>query len=210
MKTTTGQILRSSRVKKGLNLSEAATAAGVPATKLQALEEDNLSLFDASVYAQGAFNKYIQFLGIDSVSLRHQFQRLLHDKYEQPQVSVPKRSSWLASRLTPRLVLAVAISFIAFLVLLYLLVQAVGFFVLPDLVLDQPSFSLTTEKRTAVAGSADPLAVVTVNNEQVVVGEDGHFVTEIMLQAGVNVIQVEATNAAGRSRQVVKHLLVTD
>ena len=53
-----------------------------------------------------------------------------------------------------------------------------------------------------VAGSASPGAVVTVNDDIIVVGADGQFHDDVTLTEGPNVIEIIASNAAGAEESV--------
>lgn len=58
--------------------------------------------------------------------------------------------------------------------------------------------SLVTSAQNQLAGTTAPNAVVTVNDEILIAGPDGAFQTTVVLEEGVNLIQVVASDAYGR------------
>jgi putative hemolysin len=58
--------------------------------------------------------------------------------------------------------------------------------------------SLVTSAQNQLAGTTAPNAVVTVNDEILIAGPDGAFQTTVVLEEGVNLIEVVASDAHGR------------
>jgi cytoskeleton protein RodZ len=62
-----GQMLRSARIEKGLDVTKLAADLRVSATVLEAMEINRFESFDAPVYAKGFLRKYAAMLGLDPV-----------------------------------------------------------------------------------------------------------------------------------------------
>lgn len=205
---TVGNILAQARVQKGLSLTEVAAVLKIPVKQLKGLEAGELEVFPAEIYARGAFSKYADFLGVRAEGTKRAFLRVLTGAREYVPLRVHRRKSWLAAQFTPRWIVAGVIGSIALVVGSYVAWQVASFVWLPALAVVQPGSGIVREASVAVSGTANAEAVVKVNGEQVLLNEVGVWGAEVGLHPGINVIQVEATNAAGRVRRVQKTVLL--
>lgn len=205
---TVGHILAQARLQKGFSLEHAAAELRIPVKQLKALEEGNLAVFPAEIYARGAFLKYADFLGVRAEATQRAFLRVLTGAREYVPLKVHRRKSWIAAQFTPRWVVAGVVAGIALIVGSYVAWQVALFVWLPAVALVEPSGGVVADTQMAVKGTADTEAVVKVNGEQVLLNEEGVWGAEVGLHPGINIIQVEAINAAGRVRTVQKVVLV--
>ena len=72
-----GQRLREARLARRLTVDDVAVRIRIPPKQLRALEEGNLTVFSAEIYAKGAYTKYASYLGVDSKDAWHYFLRTL-------------------------------------------------------------------------------------------------------------------------------------
>lgn len=205
---TVGNILREARQRRRLTLTAAALATRIPRRHLAALEEGNLVIFRAEVYARGAFTAYAKYLDVYADKNQHAFQRVVSGAREFVPLRVHTPRPWLAAAITPRWVLAAAVAALAAALSGYIIWQAASFFRLPDLKLTQPASSVVSDPHLTVSGHADPQARVAVNGQEVVTDGQGSFTTTLTLHSGINVLQVAATNAAGRTRTLTQDVLL--
>lgn len=204
---TVGQILTQARRRRHLSLAAAAEQLKIPERQLRGLEEGQLDVFAAEIYARGAFEKYADFLGVRADETTRAFSRVLTGARQYVPLRVARPKSWLLARFGPRWVIAGAVAGAAALVGSYVAWQVASFVWLPALSVSQmPGIIQVTT--VAVAGVADTAAVVRVNGTQVLLDESGAWSIEVGLHPGINVIQVQAVNAAGRKRVVEKTVLL--
>ena len=86
----------------------------------------------------------------------------------------------------------------------YIAYQIVGFAGSPALRLISPANNSIIETDSVnIRGLTDNGDYLTINNEAVPVTTDGHFLTNLKLQRGINVIRVEASNRAKKSTSEV-------
>ncbi|MAF80608.1 hypothetical protein CL628_01195 [bacterium] len=206
--TKVGLLLASARRRGNLSLEDASRDIKIPVRHLQGIEEGNLAVFPAEVYARGAFTKYASYLGVLNRANQRAFQRVLTGAREYVPLRMHTPQSWWVAFFTPRWIIAGAIALAAAAVGSYVLWQVSAFVALPELQLAQPVAGVITNSQVTVSGRADTAAVVEVNGQQAVVDASGRFSTELGLHTGINVIQVTATNAAGRVRTIQKDILV--
>lgn len=205
---TVGRVLAKARHQRGLSLKVVADTLKIPVKHLRGLEEGKLAVFSAEIYARGAFCKYADFLGVRADATQRAFLRVLTGAREYVPLRVHRPQSWLVAKFTPRWIIAGVVASVALIVGSYVAWQVASFVWLPAVTLTEPTGEIVSDTSVPVTGTADPSAVVTVNGTQVVLNEAGVFATEIGLHPGINVIHVEATNAAGRTRRIEQAVLL--
>lgn len=205
---TVGALLIRAREARELSLQDVAQQLRIPRAKLAALEEGNLSVFKAEIYARGAFLKYAEFLGIRAESTTRAFLRALSDSREYVPLKVHTPRPWLEHFVTPSWILAGVVALIAVGVGTYIAWQVQSFLRVPFLSLSEPAQAIVQGSNVTVRGTAEPTSHVTVNEEAVLLNGEGMFETSLSLHPGINVMQVVAENAAGRQRIITRHLLM--
>jgi TATA-box binding protein (TBP) (component of TFIID and TFIIIB) len=205
---TVGHILTQARLHNGLSIEAIAAILKIPVKQLKGLEAGELTVFPAEIYARGAFSKYADFLGVRAQETQRAFLRVLSGAREYVPLRVHRRKSWIAAQFTPRWIIAGVIASIALVVGSYVAWQVASFVWLPELAVVEPQSGVFRDTSVVVSGTANVEEVVKVNGEQVLLDKAGVWGANVGLHPGINVIQVEATNAAGRVRRVQKTVLL--
>jgi cytoskeletal protein RodZ len=68
-----GEILQRARQERGISIEDAERATRIPRRYLEALEQENLSILPAPVYARGFLRSYSGYLGLDPGQLLPMF-----------------------------------------------------------------------------------------------------------------------------------------
>lgn len=194
------------RRRRGLSRAMAARALRVPEAQIQALEEGNLSFFSAEVYARGLFMKYARMLDLPQ-AYRQEFLRILTGAREVVPLHIHSPLPWVQG-ITARWVLVLLFCVAGFFVSGFLGWQVYGYWRLPDLVVTEPVSDIVDGSVVVVRGMAETGNVVRLNEQLIVLAEDGTFAVPLYLEPGVSVLRVESENAAGRVRVVERSLLV--
>lgn len=205
-----GRSFQQARQASGLSLAAAASQLKIPISQLTALEAGDFSVFSAEVYARGACMKYAQFLHLDIVRVEPAISRELSGARQLIPLRLPLPFSWAQRLLTPRLLLMLVGAGVATLVGAYILWQVQTFFAPPRLSLQEPAGSLMVENHVNVRGQAFDASQVTINGEAVLLKDQGMFELPLDLHRGINTIQAEATNVAGRKIVIERTILVTE
>lgn len=206
--STVGTVLRQARAQRRLSVAAVTAALKIPAHHVQALEEGDLSVFAAEVYARAAFIKYADFLGVRADATQRAFLRVLAGAREYVPLKVHRPRPWLYSMLTPRLVLAALLLGLALLAGSYLVWQVQSFLRLPALAVRAPTSDVILGASVTIEGKTETDAHVQVNGENALLDSSGQFSIPLLLHPGINIVQIEATNAAGRKRTTTRHLLM--
>ncbi|HZQ48327.1 MAG TPA: helix-turn-helix domain-containing protein [Verrucomicrobiae bacterium] len=204
-----GEHLKRARQNRRLSLSAVASELRIPFSQLQALEAGDVSVFAAEVYARGVFTKYRHYLGLEGENVSDQaFMRALAGGREVVPLKVPTPASWFVHFVTPaRLLLGLGLC-VMLVIGSYLAWQVQSFLRLPHLAVLSPRVTVMKNDTVEVRGQAAQSATVTVNSQPVLLQPNGDFALTLTLHPGVNVVEVEAMNAAGRTNRVEKDLLV--
>jgi hypothetical protein len=205
---TVGKILTQARLQRKEEFKDISRVLNIPSRHLQALEEGELSVFTAEIYARGAFTKYADYLGVANIPTQHAFMRALTGARQFIPLHVRSPRPWLATIISPRTVLATAILVIALLVGSYIAWQVQSFWRLPKLIIAQPVSNIASENNIVISGQAATDAKVTFNGQQILLTQDGSFESSLTLHPGINIVRLEATNAAGRTRTITRHILL--
>lgn len=203
-----GQRLREARLARRLTVDEVAVRIRIPPKQLRALEEGNLTVFSAEIYAKGAYTKYAAYLGVDSKDDWHHFLRTLAGANVKVPLRVPVPATWWQRTLTPTGLLVLVVGMIVLLVAGYIGWQVLSFVRVPELVLLEPSTAVVEGSEILIKGRAEADAVVEINGERVLLDEANEFEYPLALKAGINVLEIRASGASGRLNTITKHLLV--
>lgn len=201
-----GQLLQEARQRRRLSIQDVARALNIPSRQIEALEEGDLGVFAAEIYARGACLKYTAWLGIDMAISERAIWRALSAGRERVPLTLHTSLSWFERLLHPRLVLWLIIGCAAFGVGGYIIWQVQSFLQLPALQVEAVPAVVSAEQ-LALQGTADGQAQVTVNEQPVVLETGGVWHVPLTLHPGINVVRVEAKNAAGRKSVIEKHIL---
>lgn len=198
---TVGEILKETREKKALSLSEVEKATKIKERALLLLEKNEFSKIAEGTIVKGFIKNYAEFLGLPSLGVLAIFRRdFIEDKKGQivPRgVYEPLNSQRIAW--TPKITVIISLSILMIGVFLYFSSQFLGFFGSPSLTITKPQEG---EKvlidKIKVAGKTNADNIVLVNNEMAVVSSDGSFEKNVSLLSGENRIQIEAISRRGK------------
>jgi len=206
---TVGSMLKEARFAKGYTLEEVESATKIRIKFLSAIEADDFSVLPTVTYAKGFVKNYSEYLGLDSHTILAFFRR---QTLETPKSSLlpkgmaePLNSPFF--RLTPGRFLALVLTFLVVMFLLYLGIQYRTIRQPPKLTVDSPKQQeITHDRRIEVLGRTDPDATVTINGTSVLVRSDGRFFDQITLESGVNTVTVVAISRFGRTTTVTREV----
>jgi hypothetical protein len=203
---TVGQLLKSAREKQAYQLLDIEKATKIRTKYLEALERDEYSKLPSGTYAKGFIKNYAQFLNLPVDTLLAVFRRDFTEN-ERGQIIPRSMVRPLANRLflwTPQSTLVSVIALVVVIFLGFIFYQYQGF-LRPRLEVNVPSEGeILLGPMITVSGSADPSAVVSVNQQLVIVNPDGTFSADLVVPSGKANITVEATNTRGNTSTITR------
>lgn len=187
------------RSERRLSVTEVSKHTKIQAKYLEYMEEGDYSKLPADVYVKGFLRSWASYMGIGEQPLIKQYEREkgIHKnirRIEDTEKAVgPIRFSKLV--VTPKLVIATALALSVLSIFFYLYREVNTFVSQPRLVIMRPADGETIDgKVVRMTGVTEKDALMTVNDQPVLVNEKGEFSQDIGLQEGLNVITVKARN----------------
>lgn len=194
-----GQRLHNKRLEKGITLEQAAKATKISARFLSAIERGDYQKLPSSAYAQGFVKNYAEYLGLPKREISAIFRREFDEEkiFRVLPEGLTRSNDFPLKRIRiQQTVIIVAIVILS--IMGYLLFQYRFAIINPPLEVISPKKQQIIPKTITVSGKTDSNAVVTVNEKQASVGENGDFKTEITLFPGKAKIIIKATNRLGK------------
>lgn len=197
---TLGEKLKKLRSDKRTSISEASRFTKIQPAYLEYLEEGIWEKLPADVYVKGFLRSYADFLGVDEKILIRLYERekeiranLKKNKKEDNKKEKPINISPFI--FTPKKILILAIIFLVFAGLALLYSEINSFANAPSLIILNPqNNSQISGNSVYIEGITDKEALLYINNQPILVGDDGRFKENLTLQSGLNIIDVKSIN----------------
>lgn len=193
-----GQILadrlRKTRLEKGISLEEVQEATKIQTKYLEILENGNYNKLPGDVYARAWIKTYAEFLELSSKELltSYQVERLVTSKVKTG--AKDKDERFLKHGiLNPRFFRIFLIGAIILALLIYLGYEVNNIIAPPTVNILEPGMNhKTTESTVTIVGQTEPEVRLTINNELVLLDEEGKFNQIVNLAIGLNNLQISA------------------
>jgi len=203
--TSLKDLLREHLELKGLTAKKVAELTGIPERYIEALLTGNDKLLPPAPYVHGYLTKLAGVLNFDKDTMWRLYQKeAVTIRASGPSDRLPSNrfavhylnKNWLLAGLVIILLLGYLTTNI------YQLLQPPSLQILSpageDLIVIAPLITLS--------GSADPRATLTINAEEVYVGDDGRFEKEYRLQSGLNTLEFRVKKL-GKETVVLKQII---
>lgn len=199
-----GQAIKEVRTKKKMSLGKLAVVTKIRKEFIEAIENENwLSLPEYPVVTGFVKNIY-QALDLDARAgvalLRRDYPPKKLTINPKPDVS--KEFIW-----SPKFTFFAGITLVAVSILGYLIFQYINFISPPKLIVDTPTEGqVITSVRVAVSGITDSEASVKVNNQPVIIEEDGKFTTNVEVVTDTKEVIVIAKSRSGKETVISRKI----
>lgn len=215
---TLGEKLKKLRSERRISLNEVSRATKIQVKYLEYLENGAYEKLPADVYVKGFLRNYSEFLGVDEKMLIKHYdqERGIQKNLEKNRnlsVNLPrwnlggadwrkknsppgqKKISVSAFVITPRIITISLIILLVFGGFFYLYREIGAFASTPRLAILSPDQNYSTSGNSVtVEGVTDADARIFINDQPVLVNEDGKFRENLTVQSGANTIIVRAVN----------------
>lgn len=206
---TLGEMLRTARSQQKITLEQASKTLNISVRQLEALEEGDFSVFSAEIYARGACLKYAQYIGIPKEDVERAIWRALSAARQIVPLRIHTAFSWFERLVSPRSVLLAALGCVVLLIGGYIVWQVKSFWQLPALALQEDVPAVVKDAHLTIYGKSEGQARVKINEEPLILQSDASFTASLTLHPGINVVRIEAENAAGRISLIERHVLLS-
>lgn len=206
---TLGEKLKKFRSEKRIALSEVSRITKIQAAYLEYLEEGIYDELPADVYVKGFLRSYADFLGIDEKILIRLYEKekgIKKNVEESKRPQTKERSSKpiniSAFVVTPQKLATYLIAVLIVAGIIYLYREIGSFSDAPRLIVLNPSADARVENNSlSVEGITEKDAKLFINDQPILVNDDGKFKENVTLQKGVNTINLKAINKFGKETQ---------
>ncbi len=197
---TVGQIIKDARIKKGISLSRLESLTRIKKDFIQKIENsdwDNLPDFPV---VSGFVKNLSGSLGI---SVNNTMAVLRRDYLPKklainPKPDVESRFSW-----SPKLAFVIGVGSLIFLVLGYLGFEYSKFIKAPQIYISSPQENETISKTVVkIKGKTTTDATLTVNNQPVILDQDGNFESEINVDKKTQELVFVVVSRSGMSTEI--------
>ena len=217
-----GEVLRTAREAKGVDLARVERDTKIRARYLTALETGDYAELPGSVYTKGFLRNYAAYLGLDPEYLVDLYRlESAAPLTERPTVHAPPRPITTrrnrALVVTPGAIAAALLTVGVAAIIIYLVAEFVTFARTPDLVITDPAGPVTHDQlEYTIVGTTEPNSRITIKglreNPSVTADANGNFSIVVGLVPGSNVITLVANDPlTGRfSDEVSRTIMVGD
>lgn len=204
---TAGQLLKEKRLILELDLGQIAERTKIKSEYLESLEESRYDQLPSPTFAKGLLRTYAKFLHLDPDTMVAMFRR---DFTESAAGEIIPRGLVEPVKQKTRFVtvnmLLLLIGGVAFGG--FLLWQLTTWWSLPRLKLIQPQEGGIYGDKLTVRGVAEPDATVSINEQKIILDQNGAFSLDLVFPAGTHTVLVTSTNRQGKSRAVERSFTV--
>ena len=202
---TIGDILKTARVAKRYSLKKVERETKIKKEFVDAIERgDWVALPELPVIA-GFVKNLASFLGVDVKMAQATLKRDYPPRglSINPKPDVGGRFTW-----TPKYTFLLGILIIVVMLLGYLAFQFIKFNSPPALEVTSPPDSfITTSNKVDVSGKTDSDATIKINNQLVLVGNDGTFSGQVEIFEGTSEIEIKAVSRSGKETTIVRKIV---
>ncbi|MEF3691428.1 MAG: helix-turn-helix domain-containing protein [Candidatus Moraniibacteriota bacterium] len=196
---TLGEKMRRVRNEKRITLSEIAKNTKIQLEYLEKLENGDYNSLPADVYVRGFLKSFAEYVGVNEDYLIKSFikERRIQNNIagDKKKDNGSKQINLSKFSINPKILSIVFISLFFLGLLFYLYYNLNNFISNPELVILNPTNnSIIEESSVVIKGRTDIGNNLFINNQPVLVDEEGFFSENIILKEGVNIITVRSVN----------------
>lgn len=197
---TLGEKLRNLRSERRISLNEVSRSTKIQLKYLEYLEAGDYKKLPVDVYVKGFLRGYAEFLGVDENILIR-----LYEKEKGIKINLEKATDNTPAKkeninmspflVTPKVIAVALVAILVFGGFFYLYKEIGSFANTPKLVILNPGQNAVEEDNAVVVeGVTDKDAKVFINNQPILVSDEGRFSENLALQSGTNAINIKAVN----------------
>ncbi len=185
-------LLKNTRLDKEWELADISKKIKVPVKYLEAIENEQINCFPQEPYCSLIIKDYADYLGLNGTDILALFRRDFEQK-RKSKTTQDKNFSF-----TPKFTFVVSIIAVIILFSFYLITEYYKFHQPPKLKVNWPLEVTLSSSTFEVTGITDPESTIRVNDDLIIVNNDGSFKDQVSLSSGDNKIIVESTSPNGK------------
>lgn len=201
---TLGERLVKMREDRHVTISDVSKSTGIQSTYIEYLEQGLFEKLPAEVYVRGFLRRYAEYLSVADASILRQYDRERgmdrsmknEDLTEQNSITRSAFQKIPSVIVTPRRITVTIFLLVAIAGFLYVYSEYRSFISEPVLLVVEPAQEVVQTKESSIlmVGETDPDSRIFINDQPVLIDENGGFREKIDLQTGVNTVTVRSVN----------------
>lgn len=203
---TIGQMLKEARVKKNISLIKLENLTKIKRDFILKLEKNDWDNLPEFPVVSGFVKNLANVLGISSETANAILKRDYPPKKLaiNPNPDVGGKFFW-----SPKLTFAIGIGTLLVLVLGYLGIEYTKFIKPPELTINKPTENeQVLQTKVKIEGKTTTDAILTVNNQPIILDQDGKFVTEIEITKDTEELKFVSISRSGKKTEIVRRITV--
>lgn len=203
---TVGQILKKTRVQKGISLFRLENITKIKRDFIAKIEKDDWNNLPEFPVVSGFVKNIANALDLSVDNMNATLRRDYPPKKLRinPKPDISNKFMW-----SPKLTFMIGIMILVLIVLGYLGVQYKKFTSPPDLAISSPKRNeIITENKVKVSGKTTTDAVLTINNQPITLDQDGAFATEISITKETTNLIFRAISRSGKVTEKMVNIKV--
>ena len=185
-------LLKNTRLDRDLDLIEISKKLKIPTKSLMAIENEDVANFPQEPYCSLIVKDYADFLGLNGSNILCLFRRDFEQKKKN------KNNSHNLFSFTPQFTFKISIFIIIILFSFYLVFEYVKFNQPPKLKVNWPLETAISSSNINLTGNTDIESTIRINNDLIIVDNQGNFDKKIDLLEGDNKISIESKSPSGK------------
>lgn len=185
-------LIKNTRLDKDLDLVEISKKLKIPVKSLVAIENEDVPNFPQEPYCSLIVKDYADFLGLNGSNILCLFRRDFDQKKKN------KNNTRNFFSFTPQFTFKISIITILILFSSYLVFEYIKFNQPPKLKINWPLDTVITNSTVSLTGTTDIEATIRINDDLIIVDNQGNFNKKIDLGEGENKITVESKSPSGK------------
>jgi cytoskeletal protein RodZ len=186
-------LLKNTRLDKEWELVDISKKIKVPVKYLEAIENETVANFPSEPYCSLIIKDYADYLGLNGTEILSIFRR----DFDQRRKLKSTKNSFFS--FTPQFTFTVSIIIIVIIFSFYLFFEYLKFHQPPKLKVNWPLESNISNSSVEINGTTDIEATVRINQDLILVDNNGNFQKKINLSSGDNKITIESTSPNGKT-----------
>ena len=203
---TIGQILKDARQKKKLSLSAVEKQTKIKKEFIELIESNSWDKLPEFPVVSGFVKNLAVFLGLSPENTNAFLRRDYPPKklFINPKPDIESKFTW-----SPKLTFAVGIAALSLLVLGYLGFEYTKFIKPPDLEITNPKDNeVIVSEIVKVTGKTTTDVTLTINNQPIILDQEGNFQTEIKITKDTKELKFVAISRSGKTTEKLINISV--
>lgn len=197
-------ILKNAREDRSLELEEISKKLKISLRYLRAIEAEDRPNFPQEPYCSLIIKDYAAFLGLNGEEILSLFRR------DFANLTKTKTQSDAKIFITPQFTFKIAVIASIVIFAAYLVLEYAKFNHPPNLKVNWPTQNTLSQSSFDITGTTDADSTIRINNELVIVDQNGNFEKKVSLNATDTLVTVESKSPSGKTTRSEMTLHLSD